>query len=138
MSESTRFLSRLLGLYCLIAALCMCLHREAIVRMVTALLQDAPLMFMVGLFTVVAGLALILTHNVWSGGSHAVLVTLIGWVTLIKGLVFWLLPADATMTLFLDRLQYARLFYLYMGLSALIGLYLTWGGFAGRQRSTAA
>ena len=135
MSESTRFLSRLLGLYCLIAALCMASHREAMVRMVTALLQDAPLLFVVGLFTIVAGLALVLTHNIWSGGSHAVLVTLIGWVSLAKGLLFWLLPADATAGLFLDRLQYARFFYLYMGASALIGLYLTWGGFAGRRRS---
>ena len=138
MSASTRFLCRLLGLYCLLAALCMALHREATVRMVAALLQDAPLVFIVGLFTVVAGLALILTHNVWSGGSHAVLITLIGWVSLAKGLLFWLLPADATAELFLDRLQYARFFYLYMGVSALIGLYLTWGGFRGRQRSAAA
>lgn len=133
MSERTRFLCRLLGLYCLIAPVTMFLHREATIVMVMALLHDPPLLFMVGLLTVVAGLALVLGHNFWSGGAYTILVTIIGWITLVKGLIEWLLPQSAVAELFLTRLQYARFFPGYMALSFALGLYLAWGGFRARE-----
>lgn len=37
--------------------------------MVAALVNDAPALFIFGLTIVAAGLALILSHNVWSGGT---------------------------------------------------------------------
>jgi hypothetical protein len=43
-------------------------------------------MFFVDIVTVAIGLALVLGHNVWSGGPLAIAVTLMGWATLVKGL----------------------------------------------------
>ena len=39
-----------------------------------------------------AGLAMVLTHNVWSGGALAIVVTLIGWLLLIRSAVSMFLP----------------------------------------------
>jgi vacuolar-type H+-ATPase subunit I/STV1 len=129
MSDKTRFLARLIGLYCLLATLVMALERDAWVAAVTALLRDPPLMLLLGMIVVAAGLALILAHNVWSGGALPVVVTAIGWLTLLKGMMFWLLPPAAAAELYLERLHYAQLYYLYCACSCAIGLYLTVTGF---------
>ena len=48
-------------------------------------------MFVLSIIIVAAGLAMVLAHNIWSGGAQAVVVTLVGWLTLIKGLLYLLL-----------------------------------------------
>ena len=135
MSPRTVYLSRLIGLYCILAPLSMMTRKEGIVKTVTALLHDSPLMFVLGVITLAAGLAMALARNVWKGGGQVVIVTLVGWITLIKGLLFLFLPSDAEAELFLTKLHYERLFYLYMSISLVIGIYLTYGGFASRSRS---
>jgi putative exporter of polyketide antibiotics len=129
MAASTRFLSRLIGLYCLIAALAMASHRETTLGIVASLVHDEPLLFIVGILTLLGGLAWILAHNKWTGGSYAVLITILGWLTLLKGVLELSLPHGEAPAFFLGTLHYARLFYLYMGFSALIGAYLCYGGF---------
>lgn len=129
MSNNTRFLSRLLGLYCLIAACAMLWQRHATVEMVAALVQDRPLLFMVGVLTVFGGLAMVLVHNVWSRGGVTLIVTVVAWLTLIKGLMFLFLPPGAAGAFYLGTLHYAQMFYWYAGIAALLGLYLTFEGF---------
>lgn len=129
MADRTRFLARLIGLYCLLAAAAMALHHEAWVTAVAVIVHAPALMLLVGTSVVAAGLALVLSHNVWSGGALPVIVTLIGWLTLAKGLGFWLLPPAQMAQLYLERLHYAELYYLYAAVSLVIGLYLTIAGF---------
>lgn len=128
MQHKTRFLARLIGLYCLLAALGMFLQRDAWAAAITALVRD-PLLLLLGALVVAAGLALVLAHNVWSGGALPVVVTVIGWLTLLKGMMFWVLPPAAAVDFYLERLHYAQLYPLYGALSFAIGLYLTVAGF---------
>jgi ribose/xylose/arabinose/galactoside ABC-type transport system permease subunit len=133
--DRTRFLARLIGLYCLLAALVMAVERGAWVAAITALLHEPPLLLLLGMLVVAAGLALVLAHNVWSGGVLPVLITVIGWLTLLKGLMFWTLPPDVAALLYLERLHYGQLYYFYCGLAFAIGLSLTVAGFRGRARA---
>ena len=89
MSSRTIFLSRLIGLYCIVIALSMMTRRQATVETVTALLQNPSMMLIVGIITLAAGLAVVLAHNIWSGGALVVVVTLVGWITLIKSYSFY-------------------------------------------------
>ncbi len=130
MSPRTVFLSRLIGLYCILVALSMITHRQATVETATALLHNPSMMLVLGVFSLAAGLAMVLAHNIWSGGALAVIVTLMGWLTLIKGLLFLFLPSDVEAEFFLRELHYDQLFYLYIVISLVIGIYLTFGGFA--------
>jgi hypothetical protein len=41
-----------------------------------------------------------LTHNVWSGGALPVLATLVGWLSLIKALIFLLLSPEVALIYF--------------------------------------
>jgi putative exporter of polyketide antibiotics len=92
MSPRTLFLSRLIGLYCILIALSMITRKQATLESVTTLLHDPAMMFVLGAITLIAGLAIILMHNIWSGGASVVIVTLVGWMTLIKSLSFLFLP----------------------------------------------
>ena len=138
MSPRTIFLSRLFGLYCLIVVPAMVLNKEATVAKVTALMQDPPVMLVLGVFTLIAGLAMVLGHNVWSGGAAPVLVTLLGWSTLAKGALFLFLPPGLEPRFFLEQLHYAQLFYLYMAITLALGLYLTYAGFAAAPKAVAS
>jgi len=129
MTAATRFLSRLLGLYCLIVGLAMLAHKGATVAVVTSLLHDRPLMYVLGVIVVFAGLAMILVHNRWSGGPIPVTVTVIGWLTLVKGVTFLGWAPTQIADFYLGRLHYAQLYYLYSAITVALGGYLTYGGF---------
>jgi vacuolar-type H+-ATPase subunit I/STV1 len=106
---------------------------QATVETVTALLQNPVMTLILGVITLAAGLAMVLAHNIWSGGALAVVVTLVGWMALAKGLLFLFLPHEMEAGLFLGQLHYRQLFYVYSAISLVLGVYLTYGGFRSRS-----
>ena len=133
MSPRTLFLSRLIGLYCILIGLSMMTHSQATVETVTALLQNPSMTLILGVITLAAGLAMVLAHNIWSGGTLVVVVTLVGWMALVKSLFFLFLPPEMETRLFLQQLHYQQLFYLYGAISLALGVYLTYGGFKSKS-----
>ena len=129
---SSAFYAKLLGLWILIAAFGLILHRTATIAMVGSLFADPPLTFVTGVFTLLVGLAIVLTHNRWNGGALSIVVTGYGWAATIKGLLFlWLVP-PAEFRLF-AALRFDRYFYAYLAVALLLGAYLTYGGFTQRD-----
>jgi len=53
--------------------------------------REPALIFLSGVLLFVAGLAIVRVHNLWSGG-WPVLVTILGWLALVGGIVRILLP----------------------------------------------
>jgi hypothetical protein len=100
---------------------------------VTALVHNPPALYLAAVFTLVAGLAMVLGHNVWSGGALQVVVTLVGWTALIKGLLSLFLT-PGTLGDSLGVLHYEQLFYLYAAIALILGVYLTYGGFRSKSR----
>ena len=133
MSPRTLFLSKLIGLYCILIGLSMMTRGQATVETVTALLQNSAMTLILGVITLAAGLAMVLAHNIWSGGALVVVVTVVGWMTLTKSLLFLFLPPEVEAGLFLGQLHYQQLFYLYGVFSLVLGLYLTYGGFLSKS-----
>ena len=68
---------------------------------------DGPVMLVYAAFSLAAGLAIMLGHNVWSGGTLPVIVTLVGWLIFAKGLVL-LLVTPETWALLLERIRYTE------------------------------
>ena len=132
MPSRTTFLSRLIGIYAILISLSMLTHKQATIEMVTALVHSPPMLYLIGVMLVIGGLAMILGHNVWSGGALPVIVTLIGWLTLTKGLLFLFVPPDAAPGFFLEGFRYEQLFYLYAAIALLLGSYLTYSGVRSR------
>jgi hypothetical protein len=129
MTARTIFLAKLIGLYCILVSLAMAVHEQLTIETLIAMMHDAPLLFVTGLVSLAAGLAMVLSHNVWSGGALPVIVTLIGWATLIKSLLILLLTPMQEAQIFLGGLHYARFFYVYAAITFVLGAYLTYAGF---------
>ena len=129
MSPLTIFLPKLLGLYCVIAALAMMTRKQSTVATLKALIANPPLLLLVEVLGLAGGLAMIIGHNIWSGGALPVVVTLVGWLMAIRGAGLLALSPSATMKLF-EALRYDQLFYFYMGATLLLGLYLIYAGFS--------
>ncbi len=134
MSSRTLFLSKLIGLYCILIGLSMMTRRQATVETVTAVLQNPAMTLILGVITLAAGLAMVLAHNIWSGGALVVVVTLVGWMALIKSLFFLFLPSEIEAGIFLGQIHYQQFFYLYAAISLVLGVYLTYGGFTSRSQ----
>jgi hypothetical protein len=135
MSSRTIFLSRLIGLSCLLIVPSMFIHRQAGVDSVAGILHSSSLLLILGFISLAVGLAMILTHNIWSGGALAVVVTLIGWIALIKGLFFLYLLPEVGAEYLLTCLHHPQFFYVCMAPSLIIGIYLTYGGFTAKSHS---
>jgi vacuolar-type H+-ATPase subunit I/STV1 len=135
MSSRTIFLSRLIGLYCILLVPFMFIYRQASLDSIAGLLHNPSEMLVLGVITLAVGLAMVLSHNIWSGGALAVVVTVIGWLSLLKGLfLVYLLPCVGV-EYYLRVLQNPQLFYPCMVLWLAIGIYLTYGGFTAKSRS---
>jgi len=83
MLPRTLFLSRLVGLYCILIGLSMMTRGQATVETVTVLLQNSAMTLILGVITLAAGLAMVLAHNIWSGS--VVVHSLIEAAALHKG-----------------------------------------------------
>ncbi len=128
MSPLTIFLAKLLGLNCIILTLAMMTHKATAVATITALFQNPPLLLLVELLGLAGGLAMIIGHNVWSGGALPIVVTLVGWLMAIRAGGLLALPPNA-MLRELSLWQFERFFYFYMAGTLVLGIYLTLAGF---------
>jgi hypothetical protein len=62
------------------------INRRTVSGLVTGTLNGPEFVFFSGIFTLLAGLAIVRAHNVWSA-EWTVLVTIIGWLCVIGGIV---------------------------------------------------
>ncbi len=135
MTARTIYLSRLLGLFCVVVIPSLVIHRQATVYSFTVFFNSPAAMLLTGCIGVAVGLALILAHNIWKGGALPVVVTIVGWLSLIKGLLMLLLPPGVEAEIILCWLRRPLCFYLCMTPSFLIGVYLTYEGFRSRAHA---
>jgi hypothetical protein len=133
MKPLTVYLGRLLGLFTLIASFWLLTERQTTISTIPALLGNRPVMVIFAIIALAGGLAIVLAHNVWSGGALPILVTLIGWVMLIRGVLFLFLPPEATLHI-LAAMQFERLFYVYLAIPFVLGIYLTYLAFSANTR----
>jgi vacuolar-type H+-ATPase subunit I/STV1 len=128
MCARTIFLAKLIGLFLLIVGLSVLTQSPWMADTLKGIMHDRPLSYVLGMIVLASGLAIVLVHNRWSGGLLAVVVTILGWITLIKGAFLLLLPPDMLTNLY-GTLQIGNVVYVYGAIDIVIGAYLTIGGF---------
>ena len=125
MSPLTVFLARFMGLFTILVVVPFLVRGSAIIG---ATVADGPVMLVYAIISLAIGIAMILGHNVWSGGALPVVVTIVGWLILAKGLLLLFLKTEALSGLF-ERMQYGENYYLFLAPAFVLGIYLTWAGF---------
>jgi hypothetical protein len=128
MELPTVFLARLIGLAALVLGAAMLLYEPPLLSAVELAPWDRSALFTLGGGGVVAGLAIVLTHNVWRRGLCPLVVTLVGWFMLIRGALLIFLPTGVFLRLAVGS-HFADYFYLYAAVPLALGVYLTWQGF---------
>lgn len=127
-APQTLFLAKLIGPTALLVGLSMLMKKAAMIDTVTAFMNDGPLLFATSVISIAAGLAIVLNHNIWSRGALATVVTLVGWLILIKGaLILFLSPEQSASVV--TMVHYQDWFYVYSAFPTLLGLYLTLAGY---------
>jgi hypothetical protein len=96
--------------------------------LIMATVANGPVLLVYTVFSLAAGLAIILGYNVWFGGTLSVVVTLAGWLIFAKGLVL-LLVAPERWAVLLERMQYSHHYSLYFVPALIVGAHLTYAGF---------
>src|SRR6516164_1668892 len=104
--QLTIFLAKLIGLTMIIVSFYTLAQKRTVIALIKAMIDDRPLMFFIELVGMIAGLAMVLAHNIWSG-TLAIVVTLIGWMLLIRSLVWMVLP-PRTMRQLISALRLER------------------------------
>ncbi len=113
-------------------------QRQATAATVGELLRDRPLAYLLGVRCVFAGLAMIVVHNIRSGGPAPVIITLIGWLTLLKGIVLVGLEPTQTAGPYVTPLRFERMYPLYALVTLVLGACLCYAGFGGDPKRKVA
>lgn len=125
MPRLTVFLARTIGLFTILLVAGFLARGGAVIKITAA---DGPVMLSYAIISLAMGVAMIVGHNVWSGGVLPVVVTLFGWLVLAKGLLLLIISPEA-LTGMLQRIRYEDHFRWFLAPALVIGLYLTWAGF---------
>ena len=89
--QTSIFLARLIGPALLIVGVGILLNQTYYRGMTKEFVVSRPLFYLASIIGVIAGLAIVLVHNVWTP-DWRVLITLFGWLNLIRGAFSILLP----------------------------------------------
>ncbi len=85
------FLARLIGPLLLAVGIGIFVNGQVYRMLADEFLRSRALIYLSGLLTMTAGLALVLTHNVWRA-DWPVIITILGWLALIGGAVRIIVP----------------------------------------------
>jgi len=128
MSPLTVFLGRFFGLFCLLMCAALFARPKAAIEAINALTNSPGLLLVTGICTLAGGVATVLGHNVWHGGALPVVVTVVGWLTLIKGFAL-LVTTPESLGRSYRWLHDPRWFRIYMGVVLAFSLWLTVAAF---------
>lgn len=129
MPPPTILLGKIVGLIYLITCL-VCLARpKAVLDATKSMAENPGILLFSGIFTMAAGVATAIGHNVWSGGILPTAVTVLGWMMLVKGVVLLFTPPQILLASY-SILRSPQRFRLFMIPASLFAAWVTVLAFA--------
>ena len=125
MSRLTVFLARSIGLFTVLLIAAFLVRGSTAIETTVA---NGPVMLAYAIISLALGIAMVVGHNVWSGGVLPVVITLLGWLILAKALLL-LLVSPQSLSRLLGQMGYSEHYALYLAPALILGLYLAWAGF---------
>jgi len=121
-----------MGLYVLIAGLSMLFWKERWWRVINDLCrpEGQTLGYVLGLVALPFGILLVLSHNYWNEGTLALVVTIFGWIILVKS-IFVFVVSPVQMGRLVKMIKMESWWYVYVVIVLIIGAYLAYAGFMG-------
>lgn len=121
------FLARFFALYFLIIGIFYLTRGKYLRTLIPEFIQNQPLILVTGILSLIIGLLIVLSHNVWEPNCKT-LITLIGYIAVFKGFMRLFTPEAVQKTLLLKMNKKEPI--IYIGIFCLIiGLLLVYEGF---------
>ncbi len=130
MTPLTLFLAKLLGAVLLTMAAAMAARGAAIAQTAKRMTSDPGMVMIGGATRVGLGLAIVIGHDIWSGGALPVAVTLFGWALYLSGLLL-LFASPERLIAMVEGMRLERNLPVYSLVIGLVGLYFLGAGFIG-------
>ena len=127
--ERMLFCAQLSGLSLTVISVAMLSRPRGMIGLVERMLENPPLLFVLGVIQLTAGFGLILTQDVSDGASLPLVLTLVGWWLLVRGTFLMFLTQDALWSL-VDAIELPKYHMATNVCGLAIGGYLTYIGFA--------
>ncbi|HUX80458.1 MAG TPA: hypothetical protein VMW10_12060 [Alphaproteobacteria bacterium] len=89
--ELSIYLAKAIGLYYVIVSLGMILNGARIKTLMIEIMNSPGLLFVTGFFALIIGVLLVTSHNIWVS-DWRILITLLGWGALLKGIMIVTVP----------------------------------------------
>lgn len=125
---NAEFIAGLAGPLLMALAAALLVNRKSVGDLVTGVLNRPEFIFFSGVLTLLAGLAIVRTHNIWSA-EWTVLVTALGWACVIAGIVRIVWPERVT-ALRDAAMQSENAITVWALVALLLGAFLTAKGYA--------
>lgn len=125
--DSSIFLAQILGPYCLIVGISVLLNLDFYQKVIDDFCQNPTFIYFGGVLALIIGLLIIGFHNIWIWG-WPVLITLVGWLGVIKGITLLFFPHVLTKFASFYKKNTAILIFRLI-LIVVIGVFLTIFGY---------
>ena len=126
--EISIFLAKIIGLYLIIDGLIAVTRQKDLIPIIEQFKNSKAGMLLLGVFLFVVGLLITTTHNIWSGAAFQVVLTLLGWIILLKGLFLSLMPVSC-MSKLITKFNKPVVYKVVGPTVVLIGVWLAISGF---------
>jgi hypothetical protein len=125
--DVSKFLAKVIGIYFIVITFGMFVNMQQFMINVNHLITNDALMFVTGFFTLVLGILMVVSHNIWQW-NWRVIITLVAWISLLKGASIIFYPHfldQVTMTF----MQNSAVAYSAAAIDMLLGFLLIYFGF---------
>ncbi len=121
------FLAKTIGLYLVIVSAAFMLKANELKPMILDMLKNPSLVLFSGILALIFGILIVVSHNVWVM-DWRVIITLLGWLTLLKGVVRLFYP-EFVMRKAIMCIENKAFYTIMMLITLLIGLVLLYFGY---------
>jgi hypothetical protein len=84
-------LAQIFGIMCMVLGLSMLFNKKWTVVAIEEITKNVGVIWLAGLIALVMGTVMVVLNNIWTSGLSLV-ITILGWLTLLKGAVILLFP----------------------------------------------
>ncbi|MFA5022846.1 MAG: hypothetical protein WC385_02455 [Candidatus Paceibacterota bacterium] len=123
----TLLLAKVFGIYLIIIGLAIIFRRRYFLSVFAGLVDNRILRIVISIVELIAGLFIILTHQIWSSWLTG-LITLMGWLMVIEG-TSYLFMSDRRFAKLMKFVNHKAVYTIGGIIAVIIGIYLTYAGF---------
>jgi hypothetical protein len=125
--EYSMFLAKIIGWFYIIVAAGMISNPRAYQKIMEDFSANSALVYLSGIFALLIGFLMVFTHDIWEA-NWTVIITIFGWLSLIKGVWLLLVPNTVAKITALYQKK-AGLLKVYAVLMLALGIFLLVKGY---------